>query len=337
MYNDNVRQINILQDSNLQIRRTLTEILSNRNNINHINHINNIENINRYNNSYYNNLNNRENRPINNLNSQNNIGASSSSTYTPGIARNNAFSARNTARTARESASYIRNRNVPSLNLNRISPSLNNYMQRFFEPIEIYPTQTQIENATRIVSYRDIVEPTNNSCPISLEPFSEDDTVAVIRQCGHIFRQNQLIQWFSSNCRCPVCRYDIRNYVHSENNNNNNNNTNQSEEDIHDNEVEENNNSLETDTEQGTGPEPEPEQQETVLQRRILDSLSDILINTYANNNIRTNNMYETIFFDIILDASYNTNDINNEMIWNYNYNLPNRSSRNNTNNANQR
>jgi len=253
-------------------------------------------------------------------------------------ARNNAFSAPNTARTARESASYIRNRNVPSLNLNRISPNLNNYMQRFFEPIEIYPTQTQIENATRIVSYRDIVEPTNNSCPISLEPFSEDDTVAVIRQCGHIFKQNQLIQWFSSNCRCPVCRYDIRNYIYSENNNN----TNQSQEDSRNNEVEENNNSLETEPEPEPQPEPEqPEseqQQETVLQRRILDSLSDILINTYANNNVSTNNMYETIFFDIILDASYNaTNDINNEMIWNYNYILPNTSNRNNTNNTNQR
>ena len=36
--------------------------------------------------------------------------------------------------------------------------------------------------------------------------------VSVIRFCGHIFRQDQLNTWFSSNCRCPVCRYDIRNY-----------------------------------------------------------------------------------------------------------------------------
>ena len=36
--------------------------------------------------------------------------------------------------------------------------------------------------------------------------------VTVIRFCGHIFYTEQLNTWFTSNCRCPVCRYDIRNY-----------------------------------------------------------------------------------------------------------------------------
>ena len=85
-------------------------------------------------------------------------------------------------------------------------------MQNFFQPIEIYPTQTQIESATRHVRYNDIITPINTSCPISLESFNDNDMVTVIRHCGHIFKSDQLNTWFRSNCRCPVCRYDIRRY-----------------------------------------------------------------------------------------------------------------------------
>ena len=76
----------------------------------------------------------------------------------------------------------------------------------------MYPTQIQIETATRNVRYCDILNPVNRSCPISLETFNDTDIVSVIRFCGHIFKQDQLNTWFRTNCRCPVCRYDIRNY-----------------------------------------------------------------------------------------------------------------------------
>ena len=39
----------------------------------------------------------------------------------------------------------------------------------------------------------------------------------VIRQCGHIFVENDLRQWFTRNVRCPLCRYDIRRYSHTRN------------------------------------------------------------------------------------------------------------------------
>jgi len=82
----------------------------------------------------------------------------------------------------------------------------------FFEPIEIFPTQSQIESATRCVRYCDIISPINRTCPISLENFTDNDMVSVIRHCGHIFNTEQLNIWFRSNCKCPICRYDIRNY-----------------------------------------------------------------------------------------------------------------------------
>jgi hypothetical protein len=98
--------------------------------------------------------------------------------------------------------------------------NLSNYINNFFSPVQIYPTQTQIENATRIVRYGDIIRPNNISCPISLEPFRDDEHVSLIRFCGHIFNTEQLNIWFQSNCRCPVCRYDIRNYTNQSINNN---------------------------------------------------------------------------------------------------------------------
>jgi hypothetical protein len=85
-------------------------------------------------------------------------------------------------------------------------------MQNFLEPVIVYPTQLQIESATRNVQYCDIVNPINRACPISLETFNDTDMVSVIRFCGHIFKPDELRTWFRTNCRCPVCRYDIRNY-----------------------------------------------------------------------------------------------------------------------------
>jgi|LauGreStaDraftv2_3_1035109.scaffolds.fasta_scaffold08441_3 hypothetical protein len=95
-------------------------------------------------------------------------------------------------------------------------------MQNFLEPVEVYPTQAQIEIATRNVQYCNILNPINRSCPISLETFNDTDMVVLIRFCGHIFKPEQIRTWFRSNCRCPVCRYDIRSY-------NSNNSTNNEE------------------------------------------------------------------------------------------------------------
>ena len=88
-------------------------------------------------------------------------------------------------------------------------------IRNFFAPVNVYPTQAQLTAATRTAIYSDIVNPTNTSCPISLEPFSDNSNVTVIRHCGHIFDSDQFQSWFRVNCRCPVCRYDIREYTAS--------------------------------------------------------------------------------------------------------------------------
>jgi len=85
--------------------------------------------------------------------------------------------------------------------------------ENFFQPIEIYPTQSQIETATRHVRYCDIARPVNTACPISMDDFNDNDMVTVIRHCGHTFHTESIMNWFRSNCRCPVCRYDIRDFT----------------------------------------------------------------------------------------------------------------------------
>jgi hypothetical protein len=99
------------------------------------------------------------------------------------------------------------------------NPTISNLFYTFFDPIEIFPTPSQIESATRVARFGDIIRPLNQSCPITLENFNDDDQVLIIRHCNHIFSNTGLISWFRSSCRCPVCRYDIRSYVSTNTNN----------------------------------------------------------------------------------------------------------------------
>ena len=209
MYNDNIRQINRMTDSiyslnesNREIRNVLIQILNNNNNnsINNNNNNNNSHNnFNRRNYSRYSQRNNlRQNSRLPSANVSSNANAS-------GLGR-----------------IYLNNRpyiidslqhyNIPFNRENTNNNNLSQILQNFFQPVEVFPTQSQIETATRNVRYCDIVSPRNRSCPISLENFNDTDTVSVIRFCGHIFNTEQLNTWFRSNCRCPVCRYDIRRY-----------------------------------------------------------------------------------------------------------------------------
>lgn len=228
MYNDNLRQINNLTEtlnnlnnSNNQIRNMLVQLL----NVNQGNGHNRHTRRNQYrgfDSIFYN--------DFNNLNENGRNTSYLVSEYTIPINRNR------------------QNNNNNNNNRNRVS-TLDDYarsiFENFFQPIEIYPTQSQIETATRRVRYCDISRPVNTCCPISMDDFNDNDMVTVIRHCGHIFHTENIMNWFRSNCRCPVCRYDIRDFnsnirnqffnnsqdssnnnVERNNNDNNTNNTN---------------------------------------------------------------------------------------------------------------
>lgn len=71
-------------------------------------------------------------------------------------------------------------------------------------------TEEQIGLATEYILYDSSRNQTE--CPITLEQFQEGEQVCRIIPCGHIFKETSLTRWFYRNNRCPVCRYDIRNY-----------------------------------------------------------------------------------------------------------------------------
>jgi hypothetical protein len=182
MYNDNLRQITNLTDSNNQIRNLIIQILNTprrNNNNNNIYRTSNQRNTFRDNNTSNDNLGRvyLNNRPY-----------------------------------IIDSVEQIRipiNSNSRNLNLNN-NNDFSRVLQGFFDPVEVYPTLSQIETATRRVRYCDIISPKNTSCPISLANFTDTDMVTVIRHCGHIFNTDELNTWFRNHCRCPLCRYDIR-------------------------------------------------------------------------------------------------------------------------------
>ena len=76
----------------------------------------------------------------------------------------------------------------------------------FMDPVPIVPTQAQIIAACEIrtTPYED------SHCTIC-----QEDILAVntrIRHCGHSFHSHCIHEWFGMNPRCPVCRYDIRDF-----------------------------------------------------------------------------------------------------------------------------
>ena len=81
------------------------------------------------------------------------------------------------------------------------------------ESIPIIPTQQQIDNAVQTIKYGDIEEPQNSSCSICLREFTQESNVSMIKYCGHLFSPLSLTRHWTFDHRCPLCRYDIRNYT----------------------------------------------------------------------------------------------------------------------------
>jgi hypothetical protein len=277
MYNDNLKVIYHLMDQNNEITGQLIDVFNNRrrqapplNNSRtyaYTRNPNNNRNTNRPN-QMRENINNNNNN--NNNNNQRRVYIDNVAYYVDDL---QLFTIPNTTTNTRNTATPTTTNTRTNANItNEFSRNLNS----FLEPVNITPTPTQIENATRNIVYGDILDPINNSCPISLESFIDTSNVTMIRHCRHIFNRSSLMSWFNSNCKCPVCRYDIRNY-----NPNNNNNNNQPEEEEEENEGEE----IDSDN--------NPQSNE---QNRL---------NANATN-LNNNNSIETLFVEILSDLSNN-------------------------------
>jgi hypothetical protein len=222
MYNDNNRQIQNLNNQNNQIISIITDILHVPSSNNRQNNNNNNQNSNRRQNNREqgNRQNNRNNNNFGSVflnNRQYTIDDIQRVDYPPVNVSVSGIEGRlcGNYRDAVIEEDTVRAavRNAASRGAARdAAGNLADLYQGFFDPVVIYPTASQIETATRRVLYRDIAAPINSSCPISMDTFNDNETVTIIRHCGHIFNSDELATWFQSNCRCPVCRYDIRNF-----------------------------------------------------------------------------------------------------------------------------
>ncbi len=201
MYYDNLRQINNLNEtlnnlnnSNNQIRNLLIHLL----NINQTNGLN----------SRRNGFSERRNRMANDASTNDRNSNSNSNRI---FVNNRPYIIESISRQTIPTTNLfpsLRNSTMSYIGTTELENLYNNFMQ----PVEVYPTQSQIEAASRRVRYCDISRPINTQCPISMEDFDDNDMVTVIRHCGHIFQTEHIMNWFRSSCRCPVCRYDIRDY-----------------------------------------------------------------------------------------------------------------------------
>ena len=82
----------------------------------------------------------------------------------------------------------------------------------FLAPVPVLPSHSEIINATEAIHFRNLESGHNQTCPITQQPFHENDRIIQIIPCGHCFNQRALLRWFEQSVRCPVCRYDIREY-----------------------------------------------------------------------------------------------------------------------------
>ena len=90
--------------------------------------------------------------------------------------------------------------------------SLEQLFQQALQPVTIRPTSEQIDRATEERIFNQINQPLNDVCPITRNNFNDTDNVLQILECRHCFTPVSLRTWFETSVRCPICRYDIREY-----------------------------------------------------------------------------------------------------------------------------
>jgi hypothetical protein len=105
------------------------------------------------------------------------------------------------------SLSRIQRRNLTRHSTRNMNDILNSID---LTPVLITPTQEQIDVAIETVQYD--ISQEQQMDPIDLIPFVLNESIVRIRHCGHCFRRSNLLEWFRRNVRCPLCRYDIRDY-----------------------------------------------------------------------------------------------------------------------------
>jgi hypothetical protein len=82
------------------------------------------------------------------------------------------------------------------------------------EPVIVTPSAQQINDATCLKMAS--TEDEDEQCAVCQESYTEGQALRKIHHCGHIFHKNCIDIWFQRNVYCPVCRFDIRDHIVSQ-------------------------------------------------------------------------------------------------------------------------
>ena len=59
-------------------------------------------------------------------------------------------------------------------------------------------------------TYEELEEHRETSCPITHEPFLNDDEVIIVNTCKHYFKKDAFLTWATHSHTCPVCRASLQ-------------------------------------------------------------------------------------------------------------------------------
>jgi hypothetical protein len=101
------------------------------------------------------------------------------------------------------------NHNNTNVNSNDNNAFLFNYDFDDFKKLSNINIQSIITSNTVELYYGNIENPTNDTCAITHETFSNCDKVTMIKECGHIFNSCAIKKWLIEHQTCPNCRHNI--------------------------------------------------------------------------------------------------------------------------------
>jgi len=71
-------------------------------------------------------------------------------------------------------------------------------------------TDVELESGLMDASYNSLMHSNiDTRCPIGLDDFEEGESIKQIVECGHIFKPDHLLRWFTRHTKCPLCRCDL--------------------------------------------------------------------------------------------------------------------------------
>ena len=177
--NSSNNNINIINQQLNIIYNNMQYEYNNNYNYNNYNYNNNYNENNNYNNNENNNYNNNENNNYNENYNENNHD------YYQPITQQS------------ETSSAIQP-------INYTTNSIEYFRERSNENIE-----NIIDRSIDVLQYSNIENPIDERCGITQEDFNQDDEVAVIKMCSHIFTRNNFVNWAKRHLTCPNCRYNL--------------------------------------------------------------------------------------------------------------------------------